>query len=202
VSKNEAIVLYRPLLQAIALKIVGSIHDAEDIVQDTFEKWLSIDTSKIQNTKAYLIRSVSNNSLKFINSLKEKYHTYLDHDDSLKIEDENQIKGIFHFEVEEQLSQAWAVLNKKLKPFERSVFVMREAFNLEYEELTHIFDKKVDNLRQIVNRARKKIGEESDKFKKDLPKASIPAGFRNACTYGTVLEAISELKEDVISRIK
>ncbi|MDH5610800.1 MAG: RNA polymerase subunit sigma, partial [Cyclobacteriaceae bacterium] len=67
-NRAETIQLYQPLLYSIALRMVGTLEDAEDIVQDTFEKWLSIDVESIHNTKAYLVRSVRNNCLQFLNS--------------------------------------------------------------------------------------------------------------------------------------
>ena len=68
----QAISLYTPTLQAIAYNLVRCKADAEDIVQETFLKWLTIDSEKIQNTKAYLIRAVTNNCLSHINSLRKK----------------------------------------------------------------------------------------------------------------------------------
>ncbi|MEL7147559.1 MAG: sigma factor, partial [Bacteroidota bacterium] len=69
-DQAKAITLYQPLLTSIAYKIVGSLQDAEDIVQDTFLKWLTIDQQKIDNTKAYLVRAVTNNALNHLKSFK------------------------------------------------------------------------------------------------------------------------------------
>ena len=66
------------MLQNIAYNLLRCKADAEDIVQDTFVKWLSIDQTKIQNTKAYLIKSVTNNCLTHLNSLKKKKEEYRD----------------------------------------------------------------------------------------------------------------------------
>ena len=62
-TQTQTIALYHPMLHSIALRIVKCKADAEDIVQDTFLKWLSIEKEQIQNTRAYLIKSVTNNCL-------------------------------------------------------------------------------------------------------------------------------------------
>jgi RNA polymerase sigma-70 factor (ECF subfamily) len=201
VSKTETIALYQPLLRAIALRIVGSIQDAEDIVQDTFEKWLTIDTSRIQNTKAYLIRSVSNNSLKFINKWKEKAFDKSQEVEEIHVIDEDQSKSIFHFDLDNQMQQAWALLHQKLEPIEKNIFIMREAFNVEYEELQHLYDKKVDNLRKIVSRAKQKLQDEVDKFSHDLPASHVPTGFLNACRTGAISEYMSEWYDDMAKKL-
>src|SRR5690606_10607667 len=59
----QTISLYQPLLHTIAYNLVRCKQDAEDIVQETFIKWLTIDHEKVQNTKAYLVRAVTNNCL-------------------------------------------------------------------------------------------------------------------------------------------
>ena len=200
-NQYDAIVLYRPLLHSIALKIVGSIQDAEDIVQDTFEKWLSIDSDSINNTKAYLIRSVSNNAIQFLNSWKQKLSEQSDPCDEVWLEDEQQHHQIFHFDVESQLQQAWAVLHKKLEPVEKSVFVMRTAFNLEYEELQHLYDKKVDHIRKIFSRARQKIKSETDKIHFDHSISEAPRVFIEACRTGQISEIVAELKKDISAKL-
>ena len=114
-KNTEDILIYQPILKSVALKIVGSIEDAEDIVQDTFEKWFAIDRKDIKNTKAYLIRSVRNNSIKFLTSLRnkisQKTFTLEEH---FEIVDKQQIKEFLNFDMDAQLGEAWHMLYKKL----------------------------------------------------------------------------------------
>ncbi len=172
--------------------MVGTLEDAEDIVHDTFEKWLNIDSRKIENTKAYLVKSVSNNSLQFLSSLKNRIsRTADDSEDSLEVIDDNQTKSIFQFDIEAQLLEAWSIVHAKLEPLEKKIFIMREVFNIEYEELQHIVDKKKENCRKILSRAKLKLQEDSKKIKISLPKPSIPESFRLACNLGLVTELIA-----------
>ena len=71
-SQDQDIAHYQPLLHAIAYKIVRCKADAEDIVQETFLKWLTLGPGRVENTKAYLITAVKNNCLNHINSLRHK----------------------------------------------------------------------------------------------------------------------------------
>ena len=197
-------VLYHPMLRAIALKMVGTIEDAEDIVQDTYEKWLKVDASSITNAKAYLIRSVQNNSIKFLESLRNRFN----HDDVNELSethsmvDEAQSKKMFHFDLETEVSHAWEVLHKKLEPIEKSIFVMREVFNVEYEEMQNLFDKKSENLRQIVSRAKTKLQQEKDRFHLPSAKSYIPESFQKACNGGNLSALLHELSEDLKEKLK
>jgi len=156
-----AITSYQPMLQAIAFRMVGCMHDAEDIVQDTFLKYLSIDHSKIDNIKAYLIKSVTNNCLNHLNSFKQKKKDYLE---SVKLPDLFEKLDFSHLDIKHEMNVAMEVLHKKLGPLERGVFLLREGFDFEYDELQKIFDKKKDHCRQLVSRAKEKLSRETDKF--------------------------------------
>ena len=197
-NTSEDIFSYHPLLRSIALRIVGSIEDAEDIVQDTFEKWLSIDRKDIKNTKAYLIKSVSNNSLKFLTSLKSKIsQKTFTAEDHFELVDRHQIKAFLNFDMDAQLGEAWQVLHKKLEPLEKSIYVMREVFSVEYEELQEIFDKKKDHCRQLFFRAKAKLEQDKIKFKTDFTVPKLPLSFKKACELGGISEMIDELKREI-----
>ena len=77
-SPDQTIALYHPLLQSAALRLLRCKADAEDMVQETFIKWLSIDPSTIKNTRAYLMTAVTNNCINHLNALKRKKEEYLE----------------------------------------------------------------------------------------------------------------------------
>ena len=198
-NRAEAISLYQPLLYSIALKMVDTLEDAEDIVQDTFVKWLSIDTKKIADTKAYLAKSVRNNCLQFLNSLKSKISkksTCLEEHHELI--DGTQEMSSFHLDFEVQMSEAWAVLHKKLEPLEKSIYVLREVFDVEYEELQHIFGKKKDHCRQLFCRAKAKIEKDMSNLK--LSKLKLPASFKKACDFGSLSDIITDFKNELVEK--
>lgn len=194
-NQNQAIALYQPLLQSIAYKMLGSMADAEDIVQDTLLKWLTIDKEKIQNTKAYLITSVKNNCLNHLDKLKRKKDEYLHNLNPSDLIDWYREKEFFNFDFDAEVSNALDILHKKLEPLERGVFVLREMFDFDYDELQQIFDKKKDNCRKLFSRAKAKLSK--DTVKNVDVDQSLIASFKKACHIGSTEEIIKEVKKEL-----
>jgi len=154
-SATQVFLEYQPLLQRIALRMVGCVKDAEDLVQDTFEKWLKIDHSKIQNAKAYLITTLKNKCINFINSFrKNKELTFGSPMDLFKTKYEEIDFRLFDFET--NLSAGIGDLLQKMTLPEFSILLLKEGFAFDYPELTEIFGQKIDNCRQLLSRAKKK----------------------------------------------
>ncbi|MEM8894137.1 MAG: sigma-70 family RNA polymerase sigma factor [Bacteroidota bacterium] len=199
-THTQTIALYRPLLYSIAIRMVGCIHDAEDIVQDTFLKYLSVDKTKIENTKAYLVRAVTNNCINHLNAFNQKKKEYIETWQNLEISD---IINFDSFDLENEISSALAAIHKKLEPAEKAIFLMREVFDYEYDELQEIFEKKKDHCRQIVSRAKEKISLDKIKFKIDLPNhKKLLESFNNACSFGDPEELIANLNREIEERKK
>lgn len=205
-NNEQAIVLYQPMLQQIAMKILGSMADAEDVVQDTFVRWLTCDREKIKNTKAYLIKAVTNNCLNHIEKIKRKKDELLEDWHIGTFIDQQKEKDFFKFDLENELSSALQVLHKKLEPIEKSVFVLREIFNVEYEEIQLIVNKKKDNCRKLFSRAKEKLSEETSKInfpdlsteiKKKYAQVDMLESFKNAAFMGNISDLIHDLKREV-----
>lgn len=194
----QTITLYQPLLHTIAYNLLRCKEDAEDIVQETFVKWLTIDQQKIENTKAYLIRAVTNNCLNHLNSLKKKKEQYFDSINLSELITKFKETNLTHLDLDVNLAVAFKVLHTKLEPLERAVYLLREVFDFDYEELQKTLNKKKDHCRQLFSRAQKKLNEETAKIHFDLPDASkLVKTFRQACDFGNATELIQELKGDI-----
>jgi RNA polymerase sigma-70 factor (ECF subfamily) len=124
------------MLHAIAMRMLRCKADAEDIVQETFIKWLSQEQEKIQNTKAYLIRAVTNNCINHLNSLRKKRVEYLEsfHWPEF-IEKFRETTDFSHIDLEAELAKAFQVLQNKLEPLERAVYVLKEVFDFSHAEM-------------------------------------------------------------------
>lgn len=197
-TQAHAISLYQPLLQTIAYNLVRCKEDAEDIVQETFLKWLSIDSRQIENTKAYLVRAVTNNCLNHLNSLKKKKTEYLESiqvpDFLHKVMDTNLSK----IDLDVNLREAFKVLNSKLEPLERAVFLLKDVFDFDYEAVQQMVDKKKDHCRQLVSRARKKLTEETSRIRFELPEAGrLLDSFKKACDGDNATDLIANLKSEL-----
>ena len=198
-DQGQAITVYQPMLQSIAQRMLGSIADAEDVVQDTLLKWLTIDTKKIQNTKAYLIKSVTNNCINHLNTIKRKKDECLESINPKELIDWYREKELFNFDFENELSSALNVIHKKLEPLEKSIYVLREFFDVEYDELQVLFNKKKDNCRKLFSRAKDKLNQETSKIKDEISNTNFFESFKNACHLDNPSELIQHFVEELES---
>jgi RNA polymerase sigma factor (sigma-70 family) len=198
----QAITLYQPLLHNIAYNLLRCKADAEDMVQDTFMKWLSIDQTKIQNTKAYLIKSVTNNCLNHLNALKRKKEEYWDSIMLSQLMVKFKESDFAHIDFEKELAAAFKVIQSKLEPLERATYLLKEVFDFDYDAIQKVLDKKADHCRQLFSRAKKKLNDSSAKIKMELPDAShLFESFKKACTLDNATELIGHLKNDIAEAI-
>lgn len=176
--------------------------DAEDAVHDAFVKWLTIDTSKIENTRAYLVRMVTNSCLNLIQSKKGKQTFQVDELNDL-LEDQEKEKEVLHFDLENQLNEALKYLHRRLEPLERTVYVLREVFNVEYDDLQNIVGRKADNCRKIVSRAKIKLKKvELPKLSVSFPEMNLLEGFKTACNKGHLADMINDFSIDLFNKKK
>lgn len=194
----QTIALYQPTLQRIAYNLVRCKADAEDIVQETFLKWLSTESGKIENTRAYLIKAVTNNCLKHLETIKRKKTEYLEAIQWHELVSLWKESNFAHMDLEADLERAMKILHTKLEPLERAAYLLKEAFDVDYEALQGVINKKKDHCRQLVCRARKKLQEEAARIQFDFPDASaLLASFRKSAESGNPTELIRELKSGI-----
>jgi RNA polymerase sigma-70 factor (ECF subfamily) len=196
-NQTQTISLYQPTLHAIAFRILKCKADAEDIVQETFLKWLSAEQEKIQNTKAYLIRAVTNNCLSHLNTLKKKKEQCLDAIHWSEMVERFKESDFSHIDIEVELAKAFRILQQKLEPLERAVYLLKEIFDFDYEAVQQMLDKKQEYCRQLLSRAKKKLDNEQVKISQEIPKMGLIDTFKNACVLGNASEFICELKKDI-----
>lgn len=188
---DQTIALYRPPLYALALKILGSVQDAEDIVQEAFLSWLTIDKSKIENTKAYLTRIVVNKCLNHMKALNQRKNEYIDNIKSLELFEKYDFSSL---DLGHEISVALAAVQLKLKPMEKAVFLLREVFDFEYEDLQLIFNERKDYCRQLVHRAKEKLATELPDIQINVSQhTEFVENFKNACSKGNFSDLIDYL---------
>jgi len=202
-SNEQAILSYQPLLHAIAYKIVRCKADAEDIVQETYLKWLSTGPKKIENTKAYLITAVKNNCLNHISTLRRKKEELFNQNNISEIITRFKESNFAHLDLDIELAKAIKLIHAKLEPLERAVFLLKEVFEYDYEVLQLTLDKKKEHCRQLLCRAKKKLSEETSKLNFELPDAvQLIEKFNKACDFGNASELINELKKDIAAALR
>jgi len=196
-NQAQTIALYQPTLHAIAFRILKCKADAEDIVQETFLKWLNAEQEKIKNTKAYLIRAVTNNCLTHLNTIKKKKEQCLDAIHWSEIVERFKESDFSHIDFEVELAKAFRVLQQKLEPLERAVYLLKEVFDFDYEAVQQMLDKKQEYCRQLLSRAKKKLEKEPVKMSQEKPKEGLIETFKKACDFGNASDFITELKNDI-----
>lgn len=201
-NPSQAIELYQPTLQRIAYNLVRCKEDAEDIVQETFLKWLSMESHKIENTKAYLIAAVRNNCINHLQSLKKKKEEYLDSIQKSEWMLRIRETQLAHLDFDLELEKALRVIHTKLEPLERAAYLLREVFDVDYDALQKIVNRKKDHCRQLVSRAKKKLDEETSRIQFTLPDMSeLLAGFRKSCEKGNTRDIVKTLKSELSGSI-
>lgn len=196
-TQGQTILLYQPLLQQIAMRMLRCKADAEDVVQETFIKWLSQEQEKIKNTKAYLIKAVTNNCINHLQSLRNKRIEYLESFQwSEVVEKLKETTDFSHIDLEAELAKALHVLQTRLQPLERAVYVLKEVFDFDYNALQEVLDKKQDHCRQLFCRAKKKLEDGSSNFNAAFQprKAALLESFRRACEIGQPLDLVRQLR--------
>ncbi|HDR7601900.1 sigma-70 family RNA polymerase sigma factor [Bacillus mycoides] len=148
---------YQPLLFSLAYRILGSVMDAEDIVHDVFIAVNNIeDVQSIENMKAYLCKMATNRSIDTLRSAAHKRNVYV----GIWLPEpfvEESDEPAESFVMKESISTAYLLLLQQLSEVERVVFILREVFSYDYEEIASIVDKSSVNCRKIFQRARKSI---------------------------------------------
>lgn len=144
--------IYQKLL-ACAYNIVGSHEDARDLVQEAMEKFIGVDKSRIANETGYLVKTVVNLSINFKKRQDRTcYGVWLPEPISTTDEPDRALdrKHVARYSL--------LVLLERLNPRERAVFILREGFGYSHDEIADLLDQQVENSRQLLARARKKLG--------------------------------------------
>jgi RNA polymerase sigma-70 factor, ECF subfamily len=154
---------HRALLFSIAYRMLGSVADAEDIIQDSFVRWQQSSEKEIESPRAFLVTIVSRLCLNYMQSARARREEYFGQwlPEPLLTQDSSDM---LNSRVDGSLSMAFLVLLERLSPVERAVFLLREVFEYEYEEIGHMLGQSVPNCRQILRRARQRIKEERPRF--------------------------------------
>ncbi|MFI5571514.1 RNA polymerase sigma-70 factor [Streptomyces sp. NPDC051740] len=151
-AATEAFVAHRNLLFTVAYEMLGSAADAEDVLQETWLRWAGVDLAAVRDRRAYLVRITTRQALSRLRTLGRRKESYVGSwlpEPLLTAPDVAE-----DVELAESVSMAMLLVLETLAPTERAVFVLREVFGLEYDEIAGAVDKSPAAVRQIAHRAR------------------------------------------------
>ena len=149
---DDPFVTHRSLLFTVAYEMLGSAADAEDVLQESWLRWDAADQSEVQDPRAYLVRVVTRQSLNRIRTQARRREEYVGEwlpEPLLTAPDVAE-----DVELADSVSMAMLTVLETLAPVERAVFVLREVFDVPYDEIAAAVDKSPAAVRQIAHRSR------------------------------------------------
>ncbi|MFK0020045.1 RNA polymerase sigma-70 factor [Streptomyces sp. NPDC090798] len=154
-TATETFVAHRNLLFTVAYEMLGSAADAEDVLQETWMRWVKVDLGQVRDPRAYLVRITTRQSLNRLRTMNRRKEVYVGPwlpEPLLTAPDVAE-----DVELAESVSMAMMLVLETLSPTERAVFVLREAFDVSYDEIAAAVDKTPAAVRQIAHRARRHV---------------------------------------------
>jgi len=190
---------YRPLLFSIAYRMLGSVMDAEDIVQEAFVRWQGASEGEVRSPRAYLSAVVTRLSIDQLRSARVRREEYVGPWLPEPLPEEPAPDVADTAALNESLSMAFLVLLESLTPTERAVFLLREVFDYDYGEISHLVDKSEANCRQIAHRARGYVAARRPRFERSPEQEErLTGSFLEACMGGDMEGLLELLTEDIV----
>jgi RNA polymerase sigma-70 factor (TIGR02957 family) len=156
---------HRDLLISVAYRVLGSMTDAEDTVQEAWLRWSSVNPSDVTDPRAFLVRVTTRLAIDRLRRAKARRESYVGPwlpEPILTGRDVAEDVALA-----ESVSMAMLVVLETLSPLERAVFVLREAFGMPYAEIADILGRKEEAVRQLGRRARDHVQERRARFDAD-----------------------------------
>jgi RNA polymerase sigma-70 factor, ECF subfamily len=162
-TDHEILEEQRSLLFSIAYRMLGTAAEAEDMVQEAFARFLQISSSEIRSAKAYLAKTVTHLCLNHLQSAYVQRKEYIGPwlpEPILTSDVDLEREAI----LSESLSMAFLIMLESLTPVERAVFLLRDVFEYDYDEVARLVGKSDANCRQILRRAREHLSTRQPRF--------------------------------------
>ncbi|GAB3413156.1 sigma-70 family RNA polymerase sigma factor family protein [Flindersiella endophytica] len=198
----ERFTLLRPLLFTIVYEILGSATESDDVLQDSYLRWAAVDLATVRDTKSYLAKLVTRQALNALRAGARRREEYVGSwlPEPLLLE-RSLLEGDASADVllAESVSMAMLILLETLTPDERAVFVLREVFGFDYDEIASAVGKHAATVRQVAHRARAHVQARRKRFAPvDAERsARVTEQFMTAATTGDLDGLLTLLAPDV-----
>ncbi|MFC1405039.1 MULTISPECIES: RNA polymerase sigma-70 factor [Streptacidiphilus] len=197
-SATQAFVAHRNLLFTVAYEMLGSATDAEDVLQETWLRWVGVDPGTVRDRRAYLVRIVTRQALDRLRALGRRKESYVGPwlpEPLLTAPDVAD-----DVELAESVSMAMLLVLETLAPTERAVFVLREVFDLDYDEIAEAVAKTPAAVRQIAHRARAHVAARRPRGTPSPAETrAVVQAFRQAVETGDLQRLLDILAPDVVA---
>jgi RNA polymerase sigma-70 factor (TIGR02957 family) len=194
---TEAFLAHRNLLFTVAYEMLGSAADAEDVLQETWLRWIGVELGTVRDQRAYLVRITTRQALGRLRTLGRRKESYIGPwlpEPLLTAPDVAE-----DVELADSVSMAMLLVLETLTPAERAVFVLREVFDLEYDEIAEAVGKSPAAARQIAHRARAHVAARRPRevVSPAETRAALEA-FQRAAETGDLQRLLDILAPDVV----
>ncbi|HZH39520.1 MAG TPA: RNA polymerase sigma-70 factor [Gemmatimonadales bacterium] len=188
----------RPTLFSIAYRMLGSVMDAEDLVQDAYTRWQETNPAEIRSPQAFLTTIITRLCINHLQAARTRREVYVGPWLPEPLVTDPAPSALDHIELAESLSMAFMVLLERLSPTERAVFLLREVFAFDYVDIARIVEKSEANCRQLFARSRKHLEARQARFPVSPEKAErLVEQFSAAARGGNVDALVGILAEDI-----
>ena len=191
---------HRAYLFSIAYRLLGSVSDAEDVLQEAYLRWDRARTEEVQSARAFLATIVVRLCMDQMRSARARREVYVGNWLPEPLVTTGRADLTETVVLRESLSFAFLLLLEKLSPLERAVFVLREVFDYDYADIAPIVDKSESNCRQAFHRGRERMGQAESRFHPSPEhQEQLTEQFLRATGSGDVQGLLDLLAEDVMA---
>ncbi|MFC7496741.1 MULTISPECIES: RNA polymerase sigma-70 factor [unclassified Nocardioides] len=194
---TDLFVEHRNLLFTVAYEMLGSAADAEDVLQEAWLRWVKVDLDEVRDERAYLVRVTTRLAIDRMRSNARRRESYVGPwlpEPLLTTPDVAE-----DVELADSVSLAMLTLLETLGPTERAVFVLREVFGFEYDEIAASVDKTPAAVRQIAHRARAHVAERRPRAEaSQVERDRVLEQFVRAASTGDIQSLMDVLAPDVV----
>lgn len=188
---------YYAALYEVAFRLLQSKEDAEDMVQETFARWMAQKNEHIENTKAYLTTSVRNSCINYLNELKRKKKESIA-EWSEQFAEYNQSFDLMYSDFEKEMSDKFGEIMSKLTPQEQTVFILRDSFKMSYEDIAQTIDAKIESARKTFQCSKERMLQNQQRFEVNAQKRKEALQkFMKAHTEGEMADYLNYMKNEL-----
>jgi RNA polymerase sigma-70 factor, ECF subfamily len=190
---------YRRRLTGLAYRMLGSLSEAEDIVQDAYLRWHAAERNQVDNPRAYLSRTVARLCLDHLKSARARRETYVGPWLPEPIVDETALAPDTASELADDLSVALMMTLERLSPLERAAFLLHDVFEMEFGDIARVLERSESACRQLAARGRAHVHEARPRFRVPEDEAArLSDAFHRALVTGDAAQFAAVLAADAV----
>jgi RNA polymerase sigma-70 factor (ECF subfamily) len=190
---------HRPVLARLAYRMLGSLSDADDVLQEAYLRWAGDSREAVQSPRAYLLTIVTRLCIDQRQSIEARKMTYVGPWLPEPVVESVESSPGEPLETAESVSMALLLVLESLSPVERAAYLLRKIFDYDYDVIAQILERSEPSCRQIVSRAEQRIHSQRPRFDPDPAHAErLTDAFLEACSTGDLNGLVQILANDAV----